>query len=181
MVAGKARLDNGAEMKTTSNTNGKAHWLKQRRLERAWSQEQLAEISGLSCRTIQRLEQGVSSPSLESIKALAAAFDIGVAELQFQGQLPQMPAESAAQSLSAEQLPMSNAIRTARNIARFQRHLVIYLLVNSGLFLIDFTTSRDHFWFYYPLIFWGIPLLLQGLRSHGWPWRSKPPTSSQPY
>lgn len=41
---------------------------------RGWSQEQLAEISGLSARTVQRVEQGVPS-SLDARRALAAAFD----------------------------------------------------------------------------------------------------------
>jgi transcriptional regulator with XRE-family HTH domain len=41
---------------------------------RQWSQEQLAEISGLSVRTIQRVEQGLSA-SLDTRRALAGAFD----------------------------------------------------------------------------------------------------------
>lgn len=32
--------------------------VKQLRLQRAWSQEQLAEMAGLSVRTIQRIENG---------------------------------------------------------------------------------------------------------------------------
>jgi len=39
-----------------------------------WSQEQLAEISGLSVRTIQRIEQGLSS-SIDTRRAIAAAFE----------------------------------------------------------------------------------------------------------
>jgi len=45
------------------------------RLQRAWSQEQLAECTGLSVRTIQRLENG-GQMSLESRKAIAAVFDV---------------------------------------------------------------------------------------------------------
>ncbi len=41
------------------------------RLQRGWSQEQLAELSGLSVRTIQRLERGQPA-SVESLKALGA-------------------------------------------------------------------------------------------------------------
>lgn len=40
---------------------------------RQWSQEQLAEISGLSTRTVQRVEEGQTS-SLDTRRALAAAF-----------------------------------------------------------------------------------------------------------
>lgn len=41
---------------------------------RQWSQEQLAAISGLNVRTIQRVEQGVSA-SLDTRRALASAFE----------------------------------------------------------------------------------------------------------
>lgn len=41
---------------------------------RQWSQEQLAEISGLNVRTIQRVEQGLSA-SLHTRRALASAFE----------------------------------------------------------------------------------------------------------
>lgn len=40
---------------------------------RGWSQEQLAEISGLSARTVQRVEEGAAS-SLDTRRALAVAF-----------------------------------------------------------------------------------------------------------
>ncbi|PLL91167.1 DNA-binding protein, partial [Klebsiella michiganensis] len=38
--------------------------VKQLRLQRAWSQEQLAELAGVSVRTIQRIENG-DRPGLE--------------------------------------------------------------------------------------------------------------------
>ena len=49
--------------------------LKKLRLEHNWSQEQLAELSGLNIRTIQRIENGEKA-SLESLKSLAAVFEI---------------------------------------------------------------------------------------------------------
>jgi len=55
--------------------------LKARRLKEGWSQQHLAEISGLSDRTIQRIENGEKA-SLESTKALSAAFNISSAELR---------------------------------------------------------------------------------------------------
>ncbi len=54
--------------------------LRERRLGRGWSQEQLAERSGLSVRTIQRIENG-QAPGLASTAALAAAFGIDVDQL----------------------------------------------------------------------------------------------------
>jgi len=51
------------------------------RLQRGWSQEQLADLSGLSVRTIQRLERGQPA-SVESLKALGAAFEIDFSDLK---------------------------------------------------------------------------------------------------
>jgi len=51
------------------------------REKRNWSQEQLATISGLSTRTIQRIESG-NKASLESLKALASVFEIDISKLQ---------------------------------------------------------------------------------------------------
>ena len=48
------------------------------RLQRGWSQDQLAQLSGLSIRTIQRIERG-QTPGLDSLKSLAAVFDVHVA------------------------------------------------------------------------------------------------------
>jgi len=55
--------------------------IQKRRLQRGWSQEQLAEVSGLSVRTIQRLERGQPG-SLESLKALAAVFETDINRLK---------------------------------------------------------------------------------------------------
>lgn len=53
--------------------------LKSLRLEKQWSQEMLAELTGLSVRTIQRIEQGHKA-SLESTKALNAIFEVQFVE-----------------------------------------------------------------------------------------------------
>ena len=45
-----------------------------------WSQEHLAEMCGLSLRTIQRVESGQSA-SLETLKSLASVFEVDIAKL----------------------------------------------------------------------------------------------------
>jgi transcriptional regulator with XRE-family HTH domain len=55
--------------------------LKKLREGKHLSQEQLATMSGLSVRTIQRIESG-SRSSVESLKSLAAALDTSVATLE---------------------------------------------------------------------------------------------------
>lgn len=57
-----------------------AEKLNKLRIHNGWSQERLADISGLSLRTIQRLEKGESA-SLESQQAISKAFDIPPSEL----------------------------------------------------------------------------------------------------
>jgi len=57
--------------------------VRQLRLARGWSQARLAEMSGLSLRTIQRIETG-TNPGLESLRSLAAVFEVDVADLQEQ-------------------------------------------------------------------------------------------------
>lgn len=69
-------------MSTTENTQQTrlltpaelADCIKMFREMRQWSQEQLAEISGLNVRTIQRIEQGLSS-SMDTRRAIAVAFE----------------------------------------------------------------------------------------------------------
>ncbi|WP_207393320.1 helix-turn-helix transcriptional regulator [Duganella aceris] len=68
------------DMKINSST------VKRLRAERAWSQEQLAEIADVSLRTIQRVE-AEGGASRETRMAIAAAFGINVGELN----LPDAP------------------------------------------------------------------------------------------
>ena len=57
------------------------HRLITERQQRAWSQTQLAEISGLSLRTIQRIEKS-GKASLESVKALASVYSLHITDLR---------------------------------------------------------------------------------------------------
>ncbi|HCW73074.1 MAG TPA: hypothetical protein DHM90_03940 [Clostridiaceae bacterium] len=67
--------------------------IKNLRLSKGLSQEQLSEMSGLSLRTIQRVENG-NSISLESVKVLAIAFGIEPKDLMIQEkQNPKNPLE----------------------------------------------------------------------------------------
>ncbi|MDJ0758435.1 MAG: helix-turn-helix domain-containing protein [Woeseiaceae bacterium] len=54
--------------------------LKQLRISRHLSQEQLAQMSGLNVRTIQRIESGHNA-SLESLKCLASALEVDIETL----------------------------------------------------------------------------------------------------
>ncbi len=54
--------------------------VKKLRLEKHWSQEQLATMAGLSLRTIQRVEAG-NPASAETLKSLASVFEIDISKL----------------------------------------------------------------------------------------------------
>lgn len=54
--------------------------IKKLRMERNWSQEQLAEFCGLSVRTIQRVESG-SKASIETLMCLASVFEVNISKL----------------------------------------------------------------------------------------------------
>src|SRR5206468_3941764 len=64
--------------------NGFSHLrrVKAFRENRGWSQEQLSDISGVSVRTVRRIESGRRPASLETLKAIAGAFDLDIHELK---------------------------------------------------------------------------------------------------
>jgi transcriptional regulator with XRE-family HTH domain len=68
--------------------------LRELRTSRQWSQEQLAELSGLNLRTIQRLESG-AKVSTESLRALAAVFEVPAESLLVRDATPGQPALQA--------------------------------------------------------------------------------------
>jgi len=63
-------------------TNEKlAQGVKVLRREKAYSQEELANLSGLSLRTIQRIEKGETTPTGETIKRLSNVLEVSTREL----------------------------------------------------------------------------------------------------
>jgi len=75
-------------------------YIKAQRARRAWSQEHLAEVTGLGLRTIQRIEK-TGAASYESARALAAVFEMDVAELRV---APPVVAEPRRVNLSLRQV-----------------------------------------------------------------------------
>jgi hypothetical protein len=52
-------------------------------------------------------------------------------------------------------------------IKGFYLHLTVYMLVNAGLFLINLLTAPAIFWFYWPLLGWGIGLAAHAVAIFG--------------
>lgn len=75
--------------------------LKNHRDSRAWSQTQLAEVSGLSLRTVQRIEKtGVASQ--ESAKSLAAVYECSITELLAQEVSSQKDGKFSVRKMSSK-------------------------------------------------------------------------------
>ena len=49
----------------------------------------------------------------------------------------------------------------------FYRHLTIYIAVCALLIAINFSTSTEYLWFIWPLMGWGLAVLLHALRVFG--------------
>ena len=49
----------------------------------------------------------------------------------------------------------------------FYIHLFMYILINCGLLAINLFLSRNHWWFYWPLLGWGIGIAAHGLTVFG--------------
>jgi len=125
------------------------------RLQRGWSQEQLAELSGLSPRTIQRLEKGQTA-SIESLKALAAVFEVDFSRLKE----PDMTTALNPDVRPDEALALAHV----RKVKSFYIHLTQYVLVVGGLAIFNFVTSPGYLWVVWVALGWGLGVLVHGMR-----------------
>lgn len=132
------------------------------RLKYGWSQQQLAEISGLSVRTIQRIEAG-NPPSVESLKSLAAAFDI---DFETFNQEHTMDSATDVRNVHEEK----QAFRHVRELRRFYVHLFRYILGVLILLAINLITSPQHLWVFWVMGGWGLGILMHASRVFGPAW-----------
>ena len=128
------------------------------RLQRGWTQDQLAEFAGLSVRSVQRIERG-ARPSLESLKSLAAVLEVDVATLN-PGDPPMIPDTLATE----DEL---EAIEYVKGIREFFMHLFIYavfVVVFTAAFgaRLGFDNPRLHF-MWIGFAGWGIGLVVHAL------------------
>jgi len=98
--------------------------IRSEREKRAWSQEHLATLTGLSLRTIQRIET-TELASYESISAISAVLEIPVAELRVE-----VPLSAKITAPSPKAPPPAN-YRAPRN----KLHLVPSILAALGIIL----------------------------------------------
>lgn len=139
------------------------------RLKRGWSQQQLADASGLSARTIQRIEAGQPA-STETLKSIAAVFELDFSILDTERQMAQM----AATELPCDEKREKEAFDHVRGLRGFYLHCFRYVLVNLVLAAINLIQSPGRWWVLWVMGGWGIGLLLHAFRVFGPDWMLGP-------
>jgi transcriptional regulator with XRE-family HTH domain len=130
------------------------------RLKRGWSQQQLAEASGLSVRTVQRIEAGQPA-STETLKSLAAVFEVDFSSLDPQPEQPAMTSTStttASPQILAERQE-AEAFAHVRRLRGFYMHPMRYVVIILGLWGVNLIVSPHRLWVLYVMGGWGIGLL----------------------
>jgi transcriptional regulator with XRE-family HTH domain len=135
--------------------------LQKLRLQHGWSQEQLADLSGVSVRTIQRLEQGKPAAT-ETLKNLGAVLNVPFHDLRTSNMDttetyndPQRP----IQNLDTDELM---ALRYARKLRGFYVHAIQFCFVILVMAVINYFTS-SYPWVLWTVFGWGSGLLVHGL------------------
>jgi transcriptional regulator with XRE-family HTH domain len=126
------------------------------RLQRGWSQEQLAELTGLSVRTIQRVERG-QNPSAESLKAIAAVLDVDFGALR--------EAHMTATVNQAVTADEALALARVRKIKSFYIHVIQHVVIIGCLAVANVVTYRGYVWVGWAALPWVLALALHGLQA----------------
>ncbi len=128
------------------------------RLDKGWSQEELAMHSGISVRTIQRIENGKRA-SLESLKCLAAVFETNVSNLV---QEKPMSSTQTSDQYFVEQAE-HEAISYVQNLKAFHLNWITFIIVMPCLYLLNIELSPEFLWVVLAGIGWGFGIALHAL------------------
>ncbi|WP_010522882.1 2TM domain-containing protein [Aquimarina agarivorans] len=69
-----------------------------------------------------------------------------------------------AQHTNHENLKYTMAVQHVRKIRVFYTSLILYVVLMPILIVYNYQTAPYHLWFYYPLIFWGLGLVIRGTK-----------------
>ena len=127
------------------------------RLQRGWSQDQLAELADVSVRTIQRVERG-QKPSLETSKALAAVFEVDLSTFTSEDELvnDNYDAQEKIELRSDE----AEAINYAKGVKEFFGGVLAYVVLAVVFFAVAGFDEPVLYWIFLGV---GIGLIVQGL------------------
>ncbi|WP_164116206.1 helix-turn-helix domain-containing protein [Sphingorhabdus sp. Alg239-R122] len=132
--------------------------IQKRRLDSGWSQEDLALHSGLSVRTIQRIENG-NHASLESLKCLAAVFETSVSELI---QEQTMTNTSIANQIDTQKTE-KEAITYVQNLKAFHMNWIVFIILMPCLYILNIKLSPDFLWVIIVGLAWAFAIALHAL------------------
>ncbi|MGY0398423.1 MAG: 2TM domain-containing protein [Ostreibacterium sp.] len=139
------------------------------RLQHGWSQQQLAEMSGLSTRTIQRIEKG-KKPSIESLKSLAAVFEMNFIILQKELAMTAQSTKTTAQ-LAGNQIDNlslnpkeTEALKKVKKIKKFYIKLIVFLVIIVGLCLLNYFISPEVLWVKWVIFGWSIAFVITAIK-----------------
>ena len=124
------------------------------RLKLGWSQQQLADASGLSVRTIQRIEAGYPA-STESLKSLAAVFEVDFSSLNPEQTMTTTTTTTPGNSDQQE----AEAFRYVRKLRGFYLHLSRYVLICLALLAINLVFLPHKLWVLWVIGGWGLGIL----------------------
>lgn len=148
------------------------------RLQKGWSQQQLADLSGLSVRTIQRIEQGQGA-SVESLKSLAAVFEIDFNTLQ-EPAMDTLSPPLASDPFTASPNPAGHppnpalthdevlALKHVRQLKGLYLHATQYVVVVTAMAIFNLWRQPHYWWFLWVAFGWGTGLLVHAARVMDW-------------
>ncbi|WP_371374769.1 helix-turn-helix domain-containing protein [Thalassotalea aquiviva] len=120
------------------------------RLQRGWTQSQLAEMAGVTPRTIQRIEQG-QNPSIETCKALASVFEVDLSMIQ--------PKETMMNHDVNVKSDEQKAMLYVKRVKEFYEFALVYIVL-ALVFSIKFYDEPKFYILFGGL---GVALIVQGL------------------
>lgn len=126
--------------------------IRQLRLEKGWSQEQLATIAGLSTRTIQRIENGEQA-SLDTLTAIAAALGLQVNDLS-------QPAQPNNDNQNEQAIR-----RQVEAEGKLLRMAVRFAIVGLFLFAINWFTHPHYLWSLWAIGGMSLAVMMRAVRT----------------
>ncbi len=138
-------------MQTTLFDNEQLMDLKVFRQQQGWSQETMAELSGLSTRTIQRIESG-AKPSADSELAIQLLMD------EYNHQCKEESMQTTGTSNNPTLEPTKNCPRASLK-QHFYTHLAIFAILQVLLATLNVVLTPSFFWVWIPFLGWGAGLI----------------------
>ncbi|MEH6525963.1 MAG: 2TM domain-containing protein [Sneathiella sp.] len=135
--------------------------IQQRRLDKGWSQEYLAQVSGLSVRTVQRIEGGQRA-GLETLKSLAAAFETDVADLAQEPKpmIKNNPEKSKSKSQTRDD---QQALEYVENLKGFHLNWIMAAILIPCLYIFNLYDSSEYPWILWVIGGWGLGIALHAV------------------